>query len=72
MLLNSIVNPTVNNVSDILSLDLIRNSCETLGLRNPYDTWKEYLFFLQFNTVLPESRFYSTSVGDARSISLIL
>ena len=33
-------------VREILALDMIRESCREIGFRNPFDTFKEYLYYL--------------------------
>ena len=47
-------------VRKILSTEMLRESCRMLGYTNPFDTWKEYLYYLAVKFRLPAvvSSFY--------------
>jgi len=40
-------------VRAILSTEMLRKSCKILGFANPFDTWKEYLYYLAVKFRLP-------------------
>ena len=45
-------------VRNILSTEMLRESCRMLGYTNPFDNWKEYLYYLAVKFRLPAVRLY--------------